>query len=206
MMVISEDEFETVLQHARCGDRDSINRLLRTIREDLQRQPAKIPRWLQPRADQSDLVQETIFSLSEKLNQFRGESLIEFLEWGRKSLKHMTANYRRGQKSLKRDATREVRDDPEAISQSPLTHRLVADQSTPSQATARAEYETLRHKAIAQLPEEQRQVMTLRDQGNGPSQIAAILGLSSGQVAGLLRRGREAIHETLSKHESDING
>lgn len=202
-MVIQNTEFEALLDNARLGDRDAVNQLFQVIREDLQLGPAKLPQWLRSRADQSDLVQDTIFLLFQRLDQFRGESLPEFLEWGRESHKHLTANYRRDQKALKRDATREVRD--ENNGEQPLTHRLPADQSTPSQQTIRAEYESLRKQEIANLPAQQREVMTQRDLGHGPSEIAKILQMTPGQVAGLLKRGRETIDAILSKHELDIH-
>ena len=158
------------------------------------------PRW-QAKLDPSDIVQQTLLQAYEARDQFRGQSTAERAAWLRQILARVLANAVRDLSRAKRDAGRE-RSLEAALSQSSsrLEAWLAADQSSPSESVERHDQLLRLAGALAQLPQDQREAVTLHHlQGWSLAQLAKHLGRSEAAVAGLLRRGfkrlRELLHE-----------
>ena len=77
---------------------------------------------------------------------------------------------------------------------------LVAPDSSPSQRAERAEQLLSVAAALAKLPQDQRDVVLLRDSLDTPIRvIAEQLGRSEKAIAGLLLRGRRKLRELLQE-------
>ena len=158
------------------------------------------PRW-QAKLDPSDIVQQTLLQAYEARDQFRGRNTAERAAWLRQILARVLANAVRDLSRAKRDAGRE-RSLEAALSQSSsrLEAWLAADQSSPSESVERHEQLLLLAGALAQLPQDQREAVTLHHlQGWSLAELAKHLDRSEAAVAGLLHRGfkklRELLHE-----------
>ena len=68
----------------------------------------------------------------------------------------------------------------------------------PQKQTERTERKSLVHRAIAQLPDDYREVITLRDIEELPTdEVAETLGISNGAVRVRLHRARQALRKLL---------
>jgi RNA polymerase sigma-70 factor (ECF subfamily) len=156
---------------------------------------------LRRRFDSSDVVQETLLKATQNLEQFRGGSEAELVKWLQEIMQNTVADAMRRARAQKRDVAQE-----EAIavavneSSTRLRNWLVAPDSSPSQRAERKE-ELLRvAAALAKLPEDQRDVVILRDSLDTPIRtIAEQLGRTEKAVAGLLLRGRRKLRDLLQE-------
>lgn len=156
---------------------------------------------LQSKIAPSDIVQQTLLKAHEKRAQFRGTTDAELAGWLRKILANTLAETVRNLGRQQRDIALEKSlqaslDDSSAK----LERWLAADQSSPSQHLIRQEQLVRLASALAQLPEEQRNVLELRHlQGQSIGAISQQLGRSEASVAGLLRRGLQRLRELLDE-------
>jgi RNA polymerase sigma-70 factor (ECF subfamily) len=157
---------------------------------------------LRRRFDASDLVQETLLRAHQRREAFRGTTPAELARWLQEILANLAMDQVRRETADKRDATLEHSLHAAAADSSARLERwLAADQSGPEAAAQR--HELLLHlaEALEQLPQEQRDVVILRDLQEMPlAQIAAELGRTEKSVAGLLLRGRRRLRELLPEH------
>jgi RNA polymerase sigma-70 factor (ECF subfamily) len=73
--------------------------------------------------------------------------------------------------------------------------------SSPEEEIMAAENRTLLESGLAELPERQRTVVTLRDvHGLSSDEVSSLLGLSAGNQRVLLHRGRSRLRGLLEKH------
>lgn len=155
---------------------------------------------LRGRLDWSDLVQETLLSAHRDLDKFQGRTEAELLHWLRTILKRTAINLALKEKAHKRDVTLERSLEAALDQSSAQLENFVTDKGgSPSQEAARLEL--LRHLPIAleHLPENQREVVILRDLLDASmEEIVRELALSERAVAGLLFRGRRRLRELLA--------
>lgn len=149
---------------ARRRDAAAVSRLLGTYRNYLKvLAQLWIARDLPGKLDPSDLVQETMLKAHERFEQFQGASEIELTAWLRKILSRCVVDVVRQYQAAARDVGRERSlEQSFAHSADALNRVLAAAGSTPSQQAARRELGVVLADALAALPEEQRQVVTLR--------------------------------------------
>jgi RNA polymerase sigma-70 factor (ECF subfamily) len=154
---------------------------------------------LRGKLDPSDLVQQTLLKAYQALGQFRGQSPAEMAAWLRQILANTLANAIRDLARAKRDVALERSlESSLADSSARLEAWLVADQSSPSQLAARNEQLLVLSQAVAELPQDQREVLILRHcQGWSLPQIAEHLGRTRPAVASLLRRGLKQLRSHL---------
>jgi RNA polymerase sigma-70 factor (ECF subfamily) len=167
------------LQAARAGSGEAFGRLLDTCRQYLllvanQQLPADV----QGKVGPSDLVQETFLKAHRNFAQFHGDSEEELRAWLRQILLNTLANVlRQYRRTGSREVGREVRlaaDDPVA----PRQPGLPAEAPPGDGLVAEEEAEALR-RALAQLPEEYRQVIQWRNWERRPfEEIGRLLGRS----------------------------
>jgi len=157
---------------------------------------------LRAKLDASDIVQQTLLQAHEFRDQFRGQSEAELAGWLRTILANTLAaavrRYAADARDLKRERSLE---EGLADSSARLENWLAAEQSSPSQRVIRIEELVRLAGALAQLPDEQRQVIELHHLKGWPvAEVAAIMQRSKPSVMGLLFRGQKKLRELL--HES----
>jgi RNA polymerase sigma-70 factor (ECF subfamily) len=158
---------------------------------------------MQKHLDASDVVQQTFLEAQKQFAQFHGHSEAELAAWLRRILAHNLADAVRALGRAKRDVSRE-RSLLAALEESSarLQNWLAADQSSPSQQVQRKEQGVRLAAALAQLPEPQREAVTLRHlEGCSLADIAESLGRTQAAVVGLLQRGLKALRLLLQEGE-----
>jgi RNA polymerase sigma-70 factor (ECF subfamily) len=155
--------------------------------------------WLSAKLDASDLVQQTLLQAHAGREQFRGQTPEEMVAWLRRILTRTLANNLRSLGQAKRDvgAERSLEADLDASS-SRLDAWLAVDQTSPSEAAGANERAAALAAAVAELPDDQREVV-LSKHLNGLSlgKIAERTGRTTASVAGLLRRGLQTLRGRL---------
>jgi RNA polymerase sigma-70 factor (ECF subfamily) len=154
-----------------------------------------MPRRLHRKMDASDLVQDTLMKAYAKGDQFQGNCSRQYKAWLRVILKRTLLDriekYERTPEQSARGVER---------SSSRLESWIEADQSSPSERAIR--HEQLEHLAqlLAQLPEDQQEVLVRKHcLGLKVADIAEDLGRTTASVAGLLRRGLERLRDHLDE-------
>lgn len=152
---------------------------------------------LRGKLDPSDVVQQTLLRAHQALDQLRGSSGEEVAAWLRRILARTLANavrdHGRGRRdvALERSLERSVEE-----SSARLDAWLAAEQSSPSQRAERNERSVLLVKALAELPEAQREALLLKHcQGWSLAEIGRHLDRSPTAVASLLQRGLRQLRE-----------
>jgi RNA polymerase sigma-70 factor (ECF subfamily) len=159
----------------------------------------QLPHGLRGKLDPSDVVQQTLLTAHEKLDQFRGKSEAELRGWLRQILRnHLLGTHRRFHKST-RDVDREQ--SLEALTPDPSKFprdRLSNEPSSPSQHALHQEELCRLADALAKLPDDQRRAVELHHlKGLSVAQVADSLGRSKQAVVGLLFRGLRKLRQLL---------
>ena len=153
--------------------------------------------------DASDVVQQTLLEAHRQRAQFRGHSDGEMAAWLRQLLAGTLADALRALGRARRDVRREQSLEAALDQSSVLIGSWLADpQSSPSQQAQHHEQAVRLAAALAQLPEAQREALTLRYyQGNSLDDISGKLGRTPAAVAGLLKRGARQLRTLLHEQE-----
>ncbi|HXG10967.1 MAG TPA: sigma-70 family RNA polymerase sigma factor [Gemmataceae bacterium] len=154
---------------------------------------------LRARLDPSDVVQETLLKAHARGKQFRGQSEGQRLAWLRAILANTLADAVRkfGRQHGERERSLE-----EAIEQSSARlEEWLADRGPSPRTQAIRQEQLLRlAAALSALPEDQRTAVELRHlQGYSMPAIGELMGRSTASVAGLLRRGLQALRKRLEE-------
>jgi RNA polymerase sigma-70 factor (ECF subfamily) len=160
--------------------------------------------WLAAKLDASDLVQQTLLQAHSARDQFRGHSPEELVGWLRQILSRTLANGLRSLGQARRDvgAERSLEAALDA-SGSRLDAWLAVDQTSPSEAADAHERAAALAVAVAELPDDQREVVLAKHcLGLTSAEIAERTGRTLASVAGLLRRGLQSLRERLDGNRS----
>jgi RNA polymerase sigma-70 factor (ECF subfamily) len=160
-------------------------------------------RELAAKQDLSDVVHDTMLEAIEKFGSFRGTGRGELAAWLRTMLARNVADRYRARYRQKRDVRLE-RSIEAALdaSSSRLNGFPVAEQPRPSEQVVLADRLVRLANAVAELPEEQREAVTLHHLCEYKlSDTAERMGKSVPAVAGLLRRGLKSLRQALRTHE-----
>jgi RNA polymerase sigma-70 factor (ECF subfamily) len=151
---------------------------------------------LRGKVDPSDVVQDTLLKALRHQEQFRGRTESERRAWLRRILANTLADaVRRFLAGRKRDVGREQSLD-EAVRQSSEHLRVwLADGREPPEGEAAHNEELLwLAEGLAELPGDQREAVRLKHlHGLSVGEVARRMGKTAAAVAGLLRRGLEAL-------------
>ena len=154
---------------------------------------------LQRKIDASDLVQQTLMVAHAKEAQFRGSGEEERLAWLKKMLANNLLDAVRALRREKRDIRREVSIDPVEKSSMRISDWLAVEQSSPSQKMVRHDEAIRLSDALNQLPDPQREAITLKHwHGWTLKDIADHMDRSQDAVAGLLKRGLKTLRSKLT--------
>jgi RNA polymerase sigma-70 factor (ECF subfamily) len=158
---------------------------------------------LRGKLDPSDVVQLTLLKACEAIGQFRGRTTAELAAWLRRILARTLANAVRDVGRGRRDVALE-RSLEQSVEESSarLDAWLAAEQSSPSERAERNEHSMLLVRALAELPEAQREALLLKHcQGWSLAEIGRHLDRSPTAVASLLQRGLRQLREHLRERE-----
>ena len=179
---------KVLVQQAKAGDRNAFAALVSAYETKIYNLAL---RYLGNREDAMDASQEVFLRVFRFLPGFQEES--GFSTWiyriGVNVCKDMLAKQsRRNEQSL------EVEDEDDKQ----RTMELADHRYTPEQIVENAELRSVLSEAIAALPDQQREVIVLRDiQGLSYDEIANVLSLEPGTVKSRLSRARENLRKKL---------
>jgi RNA polymerase sigma-70 factor (ECF subfamily) len=192
---------EHLLQEARAGDAATLGRLLDVYRRYLALLArVQIGQRLQGKVDASDLVQETYLEAHRNFARFRGTSEGQFVCWLRQILAAKLADLLRHYVGTQGRDVRLEREIEDALDRSSilLDRGLVAPHSSPSQQVVRREQAVLLADALAELPDDYRDVITLRNlEGLTFPEVARRMGKSLDSVEKLWMRGLARLRQLL---------
>lgn len=164
----------------------------------------RLPKFLQRRADGSDIVQQTLIDATRGLPDFRGQTEAEFTAWILKLLEHNLIQSARRNLATKRDVRREARTGVSEGSAQLVWHTLSNDGSQPQSSVFRGEAALLLAQALEQLPDDQRTAVELRYLAQESLEcIAEEMEKTTGAVAGLIHRGVEKLRRLLPRELGD---
>jgi RNA polymerase sigma-70 factor (ECF subfamily) len=175
---------QELLDQAKAGDAEAVNRLLDRHREpvrrliDLRLDPAIVQR-----VDASDVVQEVLLEASKRLQDYLRKPAMPFHLWLRHLAKdHLIDAHRRHHQAQKRGVDREQPIHRPAWadrSSLELAGQLMDHERTPASEAIQQELQRRLHDALTQLDEDDREVIQMRHfEQLGNQDVAAALGLS----------------------------
>jgi RNA polymerase sigma-70 factor, ECF subfamily len=192
---------EKLLRLAHAGDGQALGRLLELYHDYLALLARlQIGRRLQGKVDASDLVQETFLKAHRDFVRFRGGTEAEWVCWLREILAcNLAQQVRRYFGTQRRDVRLERKLMNELNESSRvLDQALVGRQSSPSQRAARREQAVLLAGALAQLPEDYREVIILSHlQGLSFPEVARRMGRTLDSVKNIWARALARLRRAL---------
>jgi RNA polymerase sigma-70 factor (ECF subfamily) len=197
--VLPADE---LLEQARRGDPQALGRLLELHRAALHRLAERqLEGRIAVRVDASDVIQQTFLEAHRSFRQFAGRDARELVAWLQGILDHRVAGAIRDHALLQKRSVRRERslDDP-CGSTASLKQELDGGTSSPSQRAMRGEEAERLSRALAALPDDQREAVRLRHlEGWALADIAGHLGRTPAATAGLIKRGMQALRRGLRR-------
>jgi RNA polymerase sigma-70 factor (ECF subfamily) len=157
------DDFPSLLRASRDGSREAVGELLEQCRPYLLSIAAReLEKDLNGKASASDVVQDTFLEAHSAFPQFVGQSERELLGWLRQILVHNLVDLRREYRNTgKRDIARECPIEG-GTPGADLRDLVPADTTSPSGKAIHQEEELLLQEALGRLPDDYRQVLTMR--------------------------------------------
>lgn len=180
---------------SRRADDKALNRLLGVYRNYLL---LLAQNWMNAaykgKADPSDIVQETLWEAHQAFGQFGGANEEELTAWLRKILVRNVMDVARRYKTAGRDVRREEAWDPGRVVH--RIHRIgrVAIQGSPSASAQRRELGVVLANSLAELQDDHRQVIILRN----------LNGLSWTEVAKKMGRSDEAARKLWTRALAEL--
>lgn len=168
-----------LLERVRRGDRAALDELLAEHRPYLHRLvELRFDPQLQPRADPSDVVQETLFTAAERIEDYLRRQPMPFWLWLREmACDRLVELQRRHVGAARRSVGKEV--SLPAASSMDLARSLFGN-STPSEQAAAAELAEQVRRAVDRLESDDRAIIVLRNYEQLSNQQAAeVLGIET---------------------------
>ncbi len=156
---------------------------------------------LQGKADPSDLVQDALLKATQRFGQFRGTTDAELAGWLRQILARCLADFVRHYGAGARRAGREQSLEQLLNRSSEAMERVLATDSTsPSGSAERRDLGVVLSDALAQLGEDQREVIVLFHlEGLGWEEVARRLGRTEGAVRKLWARALKQLRPLIDE-------
>jgi RNA polymerase sigma-70 factor (ECF subfamily) len=195
-----------LLEQARAGAADAVNRLLERHRDYVRRfVELRLDPHLRVRVDPSDVVQEAQIEAVRRLDGYLDEAPMPFRLWLRQIAQDrllMLGRHHRG--AQRRAVTREIAWPDE--SSLAFAQQLLASAPSPSARLAASELAHRVQQAVAQLPEADREIVLLRNfEGLSNQEVAHLLGIqpaaASQRYGRALLRLRKLLDEVSSEEQ-----
>lgn len=191
--VVEQFKERMLLRRLRHGDERAFAELVKANQDrvfDL------VFRMLGDREEALDLSQEVFVAVHAAVARFRGESRLS--TWIFRVAKNHCLNRLKYLGRRERGRSTEISDVPESVLE------RNAPSQRPDEAVSVSETRTMVQKAIAELDEEHRLLVVLRDvEGLSYHEIAAITDQPEGTVKSRLHRARAALAEIIAKLERE---
>jgi RNA polymerase sigma-70 factor (ECF subfamily) len=177
-------ETQDLLDKARQGDSDAVERLLTAHREPLRRIIGlRLDPALAARVDASDVVQDVLLEAHKRLQDYLRNPTMPFHLWLRHIAKdHVIDAHRRHRQAQRRSLDREQPIVPAAMSDQSsfeLAGQLLDHEVTPASAAIRHEMQRRIDAVVAELEDDDREVILMRHGEQLSNQeVAAALGLT----------------------------
>lgn len=199
---------ESLLRSAKHGETEKLGDLLQLYRNYLKiLASTQLDDKLRARVSPSDVVQETLLEAHRDFGDFRGKTEPELLAWLRQILIHNLGRLvERHVLAEKRNVRREVSLDKvhRSLERSGVQFRQIADKGcSPSSAAQHGEHTRMLADHLAELPDDYRQVIVLRNlEGLAFKEVAESMGRSAGAVRMLWLRAIDLLRDKF--HESGM--
>jgi RNA polymerase sigma-70 factor (ECF subfamily) len=175
---------QQLLDEARRGDGQAVEALLARHRAAVRRMiELRLDPAIVQRVDASDVVQEVLLEVSQRLQEFLRKPVMPFHLW----LRHIARDrlidaHRRHHQAKKRGVGREqplARPGWAEQSSLDLAGQLIDQELTPASAAIRQELERRLHEALSQLDEDDREMILMRHfEQLANQEVAGVLGLT----------------------------
>ncbi|MCC9606547.1 sigma-70 family RNA polymerase sigma factor [Blastopirellula sp. JC732] len=179
------EKTEQLIQDAKEGDSDARDKLLERHRDSLRRMvEMRLDRKIRRRVDASDVVQDVLVEANRRLADYMANPVMPFHLW----LRHLAQDriidaHRRHRGSQKRSVDLEQNiATPVNVDQSSINiiAQICDGEMTPAAAATMSELQARFEQAIAQLDEQDREVVVMRHfEQLSNQEVAAALGLSA---------------------------
>lgn len=157
----SEKNFKELVDEARAGEPEAIGRLIESSRDYLLLIANQgIDPDIRGKIGASDIVQESILTAQANIGRFRGDTKGEWLAWLKQILINDLRESRRTYKSVQK---RSVRQERSIDGSAPIAPLIQDAHLTPRTHAVKTEEMELLLAAIAELPEDQQQIIKLRN-------------------------------------------
>jgi RNA polymerase sigma-70 factor (ECF subfamily) len=198
-MLSSDGQIGRLISRAQSGDEEALSQLCARYRPFLQMIAAvKLGRAMERRVDSSDIVQETELEMVRGFPDFRGVTEPELSAWLKQILRRNIADKVRDNRAAVRDLRRETYLDGTDASASITWVEPKGRESSPSQFVMKGEAALRFAAALEAIPVDQGAVVRMRYvEGMKLNEIAASVNKTPGAVAGLLRRGQNALRQEI---------
>ncbi len=186
--IVSEEQLDTELvARAQKGDARAFELLVRKYQSRI----VSLAERLVGDADAQDVAQESFLKAHRALKGFKGDA--QFFTWLYRITVNTAKNYLVARR--RRPATQDV----DAVDAEQFGHtEQMSDNDTPERLLLSAEIQTKVTQAIAKLPDDLRQAISLRElDGLSYEEIADIMECPIGTVRSRIFRAREAIDVVL---------
>jgi RNA polymerase sigma-70 factor, ECF subfamily len=175
-----QDETRNLLDGARQGESDAVNRLMDRHRDSLHRMvECRLHRGMAGRVDASDVVQDALLTASRRLADYLANPSMPFHAWLRQLTRDRIADAYRHQLADKRDVSREqamAAGDRSSLNPAALIKDM---QLTPAATLLRKEFAGQFQQALDQLDESSKEIILMRHAEQlSNSQVAELLGLT----------------------------
>jgi RNA polymerase sigma-70 factor, ECF subfamily len=203
------DNTKRLLDDAKTGDASAVDRLLGEFREPLRRViDLRLDPVLARRVDASDIVQDVLIEANQRLTEYLKNPAMPFHLW----LRHLAQDRIIDTHRRHRQAQRRSIDKEQAIqrpawsdqSSVQLVAQLVDGEQTPASAAIHQELQRRLNDALAQLSEDDRDVILMRHHEQLSNQdVAAALGLTEAAASMRYLRALRKLRAVLVP-ESDV--
>ncbi len=201
---LNRSRHQQLLDEAQAGNAEALGELLESYRAYLTVLAQRyLDARLRGRLDAADIVQVTFLEAQRDLPNFRGHQIEELLGWLRNILRNNVSSAHQNHiYTQKRSAGREVSNSP-TDSRPAFTDLAPSETSSPSQRMMRDEAAVFLADCLLELPGTQRDALRLRYvEGQSLKQISEVMCKSEMAVAGLLKRGLQALRNKMISDSS----
>ena len=203
------EKTEELLGEAREGDAEAVNKLIERHRDAILRLVRmRLDRRIQPRVGVSDVVQDVFIEANRRLQKYLQDPVMPFHLWLRQIAKDRIIDaHRRHRVSAKRSVDREqpahLPADMDHSSMA-LANQLVDGEVTPMAAATQRELAARVELTIAELPEQDRDIVLMRHyEFLSNQEVAEALGLSQPAASMRYLRAIRRMRDLLLVEEED---